>query len=118
MRDETRSVLFSYYSANSGRPDSTSSHVWPRTTLLLGKGSGDATCPSRRDAQHLQLVSRTCPFEGSGTSTQPSDLLGARIGTLSREVRDRRVPRYRWSTQDPDLQGPRKATSGGLNIPQ
>jgi hypothetical protein len=106
MRDETRSALFSYYSANSGRPDSTSSHVWPRTTLLLGKGSGDATCPSERDAQHTQPESRTSPLEGSGTSTRPSDLLGARTSTLSRGVRDRRVPRHRWSTQGPDLQGP------------
>ena len=107
-----------HYSANFGRPDPTSSHVWPRTTLLLGKGSGDATCPSRRNAQHMQLGSRTCPLEGSETSTQPSDLLSARTGTLSREVRDRRVPRPRWSTQDPDLQDPRNATSGGLNILQ
>ena len=28
------------------------------------------------------------------------------------------MPRHRWSTQDPDLQGPRNATSGGLNILQ
>jgi len=58
------------------------------------------------------------PLEGSGASTQPSDLLSARTGTLSREVRDRRVPRPRWSTQDPDLQDPRNATLGGLNILQ
>ena len=66
----------------------------------------------------MQLGSRTCPLEGLGTSTQPSDLLSARTGTLSMEVRDRRVPRHRWSTQDPDPQGPRNATSGGLNILQ
>ena len=43
-----------YYSANSGCPDSTSPHVWPWAGPLLGKGSGVATCPSRRDAQPLQ----------------------------------------------------------------
>ena len=41
-----------YYSANSGSPDTTSPHVWPRAHLLLGKGSGVATRPSKRDAQH------------------------------------------------------------------
>jgi len=41
-----------YYSANSGSPDSTSSHVRPRTRPLLGKGSGVATYPSRRGTQH------------------------------------------------------------------
>ena len=30
----------------------TTPHLWPRTRPLLGKGSGVATCPSRRDAQH------------------------------------------------------------------
>jgi hypothetical protein len=84
-----------HYSTNSGRPDSTSSHVWPRTHLLLRKGSGDAACPSKRDAQHTQPESRTSPLEGFGTSTQPSDLLSARTSTLSRGVRDRRVPRHR-----------------------
>ena len=29
-------------------------------------------------------------------------------------VRDRHVPRYRWSTQDPDLQGPWNATTSHL----
>jgi hypothetical protein len=28
------------------------------------------------------------------------------------------MPLHRWSTQDPDLQGPLNATSGGLNIPR
>ena len=28
------------------------------------------------------------------------------------------MPRRRWSTQDPDLQDPQNATSGGLNILQ
>ena len=87
-RDETCSALLPYYSANSGRPDSTSSHVWPRTRLLLAKGSGVAT--------------------------SPSDLLSAHANTLSRGVRDRHVPRYRWSTQDPDLQGPQNATTPQL----
>ena len=41
-----------YYSANSGCPDSTSSHVWSRTRPLIGKGSGVATSPSKRDAHH------------------------------------------------------------------
>ena len=77
LRRGTRRAQHSprYYSANSGRPDSTSSHVWPRTHLLLGKGSGDATCPSKRDTQHMQLESRTSPLEGSGTSTCLPDLL-------------------------------------------
>ena len=49
LRRGTRRARHSsrHYSANSGCPDSTSSHVWPRTHLLLGKGSGDATCPPR-----------------------------------------------------------------------
>jgi len=117
-RDEMRLALLPYYSAIYGRSDSTSSHEWTRTHLLVGKGSGDATCSSRRDAQHTQPEFRTYPLEGSGTSTRPSDLLSARTGTLSREVRDRRVPRHRWSTQDPDLQDPRNATPGGLSILQ
>ena len=57
------------------------------------------------------------PLEGSGTSTRPSDLLSAHAGTLSRGVRDRHVPHHRWSTQDPDLQGPMEChytTSGEL----
>ena len=58
------------------------------------------------------------PLEKSGTSTRPSDILSAHASTLSRGVQDRRVPRYHWCTQDPDLQGPRNATSGGLNILQ
>jgi hypothetical protein len=54
------------------------------------------------------------PLEGFGTSTQPSDLLSAHVNTLSRGVRDHHVPRYRWSTQDPDLQGPRNAITPHL----
>ena len=53
-RDAGRDVLGTapdYYSANSGCPDSTSPHQRPRTRPLLGKGSGVATCPPRRDAQ-------------------------------------------------------------------
>ena len=53
-RDAACLTLLPYYSTNSGRPDSTSSHVWSRTRLLLRKGSGDATYPSKRDAQHTQ----------------------------------------------------------------
>ena len=54
LRRGTRRARHSsrYYSTNSGCPDSTSPHVWPRAGPLLGKGSGFATCPSRRDAQH------------------------------------------------------------------
>src|SRR6185312_11089787 len=55
-----------YYSANSGRPDSTSSHVWPRAHLLLGRRFGVATGPSKRDAHHSQPESRTSPLEGPG----------------------------------------------------
>ena len=51
-QDRTCSHSSRCYSANSGCPDSTSPHVWPRTRPLLGKGSGVATCPSTRDAQH------------------------------------------------------------------
>ena len=56
----------------------------PGPATCLGRGSDDATCPSRRDAQHTQPESQTSPLEGSGTSTQPSDPLSARTGTLSR----------------------------------
>ena len=73
--DEARSAQFCYYSANSGRPDSTSSHVWLRAHLLLGRGSGVATSPSKRDAHHSQPESRISPLEGSGTSTCLPDLL-------------------------------------------
>ena len=55
-----------YYSANSSHPDSTSSHVWPRAHLLLGRRSGVATGPSKRDAHHSQPESRTSPLEGPG----------------------------------------------------
>ena len=41
-----------YYSVNSSYPDSTSPHVWLWTRPLLGKGSGVATSPSKRDAHH------------------------------------------------------------------
>src|SRR6185503_4485905 len=54
LRRRTRRTRHSshYYSANSGCPDSTSPRVWPRTRPLLEKGSGVATCPPKRDAQH------------------------------------------------------------------
>ena len=73
-----------YYSANSGRPDSTSSHVRPRAHLLLGRRSGVATSPSERDAHHSQPGARTSPLEGSGTSTCLPDLLSVHVSTPSR----------------------------------
>ena len=65
-------------SANSGCPDSTSPHVWPRAHPLLGKGSGVATCPPKRDARRQQPETRTSPLEGSGNSVWLPDLLSAR----------------------------------------
>jgi len=53
-----------HYSANSGRPDSTSSHVWPRAHLLLGRRSGVATSPSERDAPSLAARSPDLPPRG------------------------------------------------------
>jgi len=70
-RDAACSALLPYYSANSGRSDSISSHAWSRAHLLLGKGSGDATCLSRRDAQHMQMGSRACPSRGLGPPRNP-----------------------------------------------
>ena len=102
------------YSAKPGCLDSTSSHVRPRTRLLLGEGSGVATRPLEEGCPALAAGGPDLPLEESGTSTRPSDHLSAHAGTLSRGVRDRHVPRYHWSTQDPDLQDPRNATTPHL----
>ena len=47
-------------------------HSYPPPT---GEGSGDATCPSKRGAQHAWTEPRISPLEESGTSTRPPDLL-------------------------------------------
>ena len=49
----------------------------------LGEGSGVATCPLRRDAQHQRPEARTSPG-GSGTSTCLPDPLSARASTPPR----------------------------------
>ena len=64
-------------------PGSTSPDQRPRTRPLLGEGSGAATCPPRRDAQHQRPEARTSPG-GSGTSTCLPDPLSARASTPPR----------------------------------
>jgi len=58
------------------------------------------------------------PLEGSGTSTQPSDLLGARTSTLSGGSGPAACPATAGARRALTSTAPRNATSEGLNILQ